>query len=129
MPQPPVAGKHARFTWQIYAKKTPATQYTANSATSPRDGSVLVSATVFSGPVLSLRCLGPILSTWFSAGQKRVRQRESPGEAAEKEGHVFVHSGRRATARPRNIEQHVLIVTTNRFPRTRSQALKNRCLN
>jgi hypothetical protein len=38
------------------------------------------------------------------------------------------HSGRRATARTRNIEQNVLLVATNRFPRTRSQALNNRCL-
>ena len=31
-------------------------------------------------------------------------------------------------APPRNIEQNVLIVGANRFPRTRSQALNNRCL-
>ena len=34
------------------------------------------------------------------------------------------HSGRHATAGTLNIEQNVLIVATNRFRRTRSQALK-----
>src|SRR5262249_23661519 len=50
------------------------------------------------------------------------------GKGLQRNGMSSFHSGRRATARTRNIEQNVFIVATNRFPRTQSQALNNRCL-
>jgi hypothetical protein len=45
-----------------------------------------------------------------------------PALTQRNKGMSSFHSGRRATTRTRNIEQIVLIVATNRFPRTRSQA-------